>query len=188
MSGILTKQDIKFVETFVETGNGTKAVQKAYKVKDPNYAGVKAHDLLRKPKIERAIAEAIPDDVLAQKHIELFDQKRVDYFVFPKGMTDEEIVGHVNSVGIKVITVRESDKGKMAFYSVPDANAIKNALEMAYKIKGTYAPEKSLNINVEVESDEVVRALTDKLNGVYKGTGSTSDGGSSVVVDTETQD
>ena len=84
----------------------------------------------------------LPDELLGQKHRELFEQKQVSYFVFSKSMSDEEIIAHVKASGIEVITVRESDKGKMAFYSIPDAQAIKSGLDMGYKLKGSYAPEK----------------------------------------------
>lgn len=43
------------------------------------------------------------------------------------------------------------------------------AAEQVFKVTGAYAPEKSLNLNVEVETDSVVRELTQKLNGVLRG-------------------
>lgn len=145
----LSKQDKIFVNEVVKTGNKTQAVQKAYGIKDENYAGVKGHRLISKDKIVKAvektrktIAEQLSDDLLIKAHKELLQQTRADYFVFPRSMEDEEITGHVAGAGFKVITIRESDKGKMAFYSVPDAMAKKGALEMAYKIRGDYAPEK----------------------------------------------
>lgn len=180
----LTKQDVKFVETYIETGNATKSAKEAYDIESYSYAGVKGHENLKKPKIQ----DAIDDALLYKHHIDLFKSKRVDYFVFPKTMSDEAIVEHVNSTGIKVITVRETDKGKMAFYAVPDANAIKGALDLAYKIKGTYAPEKSVVLNIDAEADPVVEELTAKLNAyVYKGTGIESNGGESSSMGTEVQ-
>lgn len=95
----------------------------------------------------------IPDADLAKWHRELAEQKRVDFFVFSKAMEDEEIIAHVKEAGFDVITVRYSDKGKMAFYSVPDAMAKGKALDMAYKLKGKNAPEKSQSINLDVKVD-----------------------------------
>ncbi len=183
----LTKQDIKFVEEYVEHGNATKAAQEAYPtVKTYSSAATKGSDNLKSPKIQ----EAIDDALLYQHHIQLFKSKRVEYFMFPKTMDDKDIVSHVNSVGIKVITVRETDKGKMAFYAVPDASAIKGALDLAYKIKGAYAPEKHLNVNVDIQTDPLIADLTLMLNeklkdGIHQGTNKPSNGGSTSPVGAE---
>lgn len=145
----LSKQDKIFVNEVVKTGNKTQAVKKAYGIKDEKYASVKGVRLIGKDSIVKAvekkrktIAEQLSDDILIKAHKELLQQTRADYFVFPKSMMDDEIMGHVEGAGFKVITIRLSDKGKMAFYSVADAMAKKGALEMAYKIRGDYAPEK----------------------------------------------
>lgn len=66
----LTKQEKKFIEIKAETGNGTLAAKEAFGITNDNYAGVKAHELLRLPKIQGAIADALPDDLLAQVHLE----------------------------------------------------------------------------------------------------------------------
>jgi len=94
------------------------------------------------------VEQYLPDSFVAQKHKELFTIKQVNYFVFPRKMDDEEIWEHVDAAGLEVITIRDSEKGKMAFYSVPDQNAIKSAVDLAYKIKGSYAPQKS-EVHVE---------------------------------------
>lgn len=87
------------------------------------------------------LEDSLPDEKLSKAHEELLEQKRIEYFVFPKKMEDEEIKGHVESAGLRLIVTRESDKGKMAFYSIPDANAKSKALEMAYKLKGKFSDE-----------------------------------------------
>src|SRR3990167_6703434 len=90
------------------------------------------------------ISKRFSHDKVGDKHKELLDQKAVSYFVFPRKMPDDEIVAHVKAAGIDVITVRESDKGKMAFYSIADTQALKGGLEMIYKIRGDYAAEKHI--------------------------------------------
>ena len=124
MNEKLTKQEQTFVAEVIETGNQTKAAQKAFKIKDPNYAGVKGHDLIRKPKIVNAIQEALPDDLLAQVHVEGLQATKgeeVDYFARHK------------------------------------------YLDTAYKLKGSYAPEKSINMNVTIEPSDRVKELADEL-------------------------
>lgn len=156
----LTRKQQGFVKDYIETGNGTQSVMNNYDVKDETVASSISTENLRKPYIAEVIAEALSDDLLLTNHKKLFDQRQVSYFVFPKSMEDEEIVAHVNANGIDVITVRESDKGKMAFYSIPDAQAIKAGLDMGYKLKGSYAPDKAINLNIDTEiTNPEARAL-----------------------------
>lgn len=84
------------------------------------------------------LEDALPDDLLSSHHKELLEQRRIEYFVFPKKMEDQEIKEHVLAAGLKVIVIRESDKGKLAFYSISDPQARSKALEMAYKLKGKF--------------------------------------------------
>jgi hypothetical protein len=50
----------------------------------------------------------------------------------------------------------------------PHTDAAKG-VDMAYKIDGAYAPDKHLNVNVEVEPSPEIRELAKKLNDVYRG-------------------
>ncbi len=111
MANSLSKKDREFVETMVETGNATQAVKDVYGIKDDNYAGVKGHRLIRTDKIQNAIQEALPDELLARVHLE----------------------------GLQA-TIGE-DK--------PDFNVRHRYLDSAYKVKGTYAPDKSINLDIQ---------------------------------------
>lgn len=62
------------------------------------------------------------------------------------------------------------------------------AAEMIFKVHGDYAPEKSINVNVEVEASSEVKDLTEKLNGIYRGTSVGSDGGTPRALGTQAQD
>lgn len=164
----LTKKERTFVNEFVATENGTQSALVAYDTEDPTVAAAIAYENLRKPHIQNAVAEALPDEVLGAKHRELLNQVRLDYFVFAKSMSDEEILAHVESVGLKCVNVRPSDRGKLAFFAIPDAQAWAKALEMAYKIKGTYAPDKRVTINLDATSTERTRELGDRLVRLFR--------------------
>lgn len=141
----LTKKEKGFAQDFVKTGHGTKSALKHYNVKDEKVASVIASENLAKPKIQnyiKSIADQIPDELLVKKHNDLLKQKKLDYFVFSKAISNDEIEEHMIANGLKLINIRWSDKGKMAFYSIDDAQAIKGGLELAYKLKGSFAPEK----------------------------------------------
>ena len=147
----LTKKQKGFVKDYVETGNGVQSALNNYDTDDYNTANQIAIDNLQKPTIQNAIksiAEQIPDELLIKKHINLLHQKQLGYFIFSKSMEDDEIIGHMKANGLDTIVIRPSDKGKMAFYSIDDANAIKSGLDLAYKMKGVYTEDKEKNINI----------------------------------------
>lgn len=104
MATELTKKEKGFVKDFIDTGSGTKAALNNYDTEDENVAASIASQNLRKLKIQNAIHEAIPDELLAEKHLALLN--KID------------------------------DKGEI------DVVAVKAGLDMGYKIKGSYAPEK----------------------------------------------
>lgn len=152
----LTKKQKEFVKEYIDTGNGTQAALKVYDTDSPRVAASIAHENLTKPDIVNAIQDALPDTLLAVKHKELFEQKQIAYFTFPKDMPEQEIIEHVENNGLTVINIGWSKNGRLAFYTIPDANAIKGALDMAYKLKGSYAPAKH-----DVKQ-EMVDGLTDE--------------------------
>lgn len=99
----LTRQDEKFVEKVLETGNLTQATQESYGIEDPNYAGVKGHRLIRKDKIINAIEvkrqtlkEALIEQGITEKKIaekisvllEAGDAEtgKIDYTAIDKGL------------------------------------------------------------------------------------------------------
>lgn len=137
---------------------------------------------------KQLIKKYLNEEELAKKHEELLNQTQFAYFVFPKSLSDEEITEKVSAVGVEVVVIRESDKGKYAFYKTIDAQARKAALDMAYKLRGSYAPEKSVNVNMEVEPTEDVKELTKKLNDLHRGTSIKSDGGSTSSMGEEVRD
>ena len=141
----LTKQDKKFIDEYVEHGNGTKAAKKAFEIVDPNYAGVKAHETLRNPKIINAIEEALSDDVLAKVHSEGLE---------------------ANKVISANITYGDADEKTNDFIEIPDHATRAKFLDMGYKVKGRYAAEKHLTVNVDLEVSDDIKDLAKKLNGV----------------------
>lgn len=152
MARELTKKQRGFVKDYLETGIGSLAVKRNYDVKDDDTARAIATENLTKPSIVKSIQEALKDEDLAQAHSELLNQKKTEYFVFPKKMTEEEIEEKVQAAGLELIVIQPGEKGQYAFYSTIDAAARKSALDMAYKLKGSYAAEKSTTLNVNLDA------------------------------------
>lgn len=131
----LTRKQNKFVKEFIETGNGTQAALAVYDTEDENTAAVIAHENLRKPKILKAIEEALPDDILNQVHLEgLYATKPI---YSPKGD----------------LVAEDADFSVRAKY-----------LELAYKRRGLFAPDRSINVNVEVEASPRLKEISKRIN------------------------
>ena len=150
MSRTLTKKQRSFVKEYAKNENGTQAVIKAkYDVKDSIVAKSIATENLTKPYIieavkleKQSLADSIPDELLTERHIELLNKR-------------ETFVNIVNNSKV--------DLG-------PDTQAVKAGLEMGYRLKGSYAPEKSLHLGLsladvlDVIENGTTESNTDKLS------------------------
>lgn len=140
----LTKKQRGFVKDYLELGNGTQAALKHYDTDQPRVAQTIASENLSKPMIAKAIADAIPNDLLAERHLELLNKR--DKFI----VKDSE--GKL---------FQEVDMG-------PEVTAVSKGLDMAYKLKGSYAPEKNVNLNIDVESTERTRELGSRIVQLFR--------------------
>lgn len=129
----LSKQDQDFVREVAITGNATQAVKKVYKTKSETYARLKGHKNITKynteiQEVKRSLADRIPDDLVNEKHIALLNKKEV------KRTFNAELGEWI-----------EVETGDV------DTQAVSKGLDMAYKLKGSYAAEKSINLNIDAE-------------------------------------
>lgn len=171
----LTRKQKIFVEEFVATGVGAEAVRRAgYKIGGKGGSKTKelavatasaiATENLEKPLVQEAVREILTREAVDEAHQSLIDAVRLDYFVFSKKMSDEEITEHLASQGIVTVNIRESDKGKLAFYSLPDGASRGKGIELYHKLHGTFAPEKKLNVNIDLAPNPRLKGLAEKLN------------------------
>ena len=144
----LTKKQKGFVKDYVRTNkNGVQSALKNYNTNDYSTAGMIASDNLKKPKIQEAIksiADQIPDSLLVEKHLELLTVPKITKTTFKDEVTETE-----ESI---------------------DVQAISKGLDMAYKIKGTYAPEKikhsvSFGDVEKLSNDELKRLINESQSG-----------------------
>ncbi len=78
---------------------------------------------------EELTAKFLADDLLAERHLQLLNKQEVS-----------------------------SDIEGNKIYQ-PDTQAVSKALDMAYKIKDKYAPEKKINLNLDVNEEHRERAI-----------------------------
>lgn len=136
----LTKKERGFVKDYALTENGTQSALKHYDTKDYKTASVIASENLDKPKIieaievaKKSLADRIPDDLLEKAHIE----------------------------GLSATAVRFTPEGEQL--DVPDYSVRHKYVDSGYKLKGAYAPEKSVIVNIDIEPSERIKQLAFKL-------------------------
>jgi len=155
----LTKKERGFVKDYIKTENGTQSALKNYDTDKPRVAANIASENLAKPHIIKAIAayaDRIPDDLLERVHIE----------------------------GLNASKEVRNEDGEIVMEQ-PDYAVRHKYLDSGYKLKGSYAPEKRVNVNVEVEANPLIKELADKLDEIYRGTDKPSDGIEASLVDAE---
>lgn len=146
MARTLTKKQRGFVKDYIKTGVGSLAVKENYDVVTDETARAIASENLTKPHIVKAIQDALPDDLLAKVHLE--------------GLSATKRSG----TGGMLLKLSGDGVGEMGHTDIeePDYAVRHKYLDSAYKLKGSYAPDKSMALNVNVErhiSDESVEKL-----------------------------
>lgn len=78
----------------------------------------------------------LPEKKLLQSHKKLLAAKYLDHMVFPLGMPDDEISELIKSVGGTVRRFKHGDTATHVWFWADNTKAIKDAVEMAYRIRG----------------------------------------------------
>ena len=141
MSDRLTEKQSLFVKEYAKNKNGTKSALIAFDTENKNSAKSISTQILKKPAVQKAlqsIADRLPSDLLVRKHKKLLEQKMLNYFSFKRTMTDDDIKEHFKINGWQLINIIDTEKSRMAYYAIDDAQAIAKGLEMAYKLKSLY--------------------------------------------------
>ncbi len=101
----------------------------------------------------------LPDDLLSRKHNELLNATGIGHMVFPVATTDEEITELLATVNCIPQKFQHGDTAIHVWYWARDNRAIKEALDMAYKLKAKYPKEVSPVTQVVVTDDQLERIL-----------------------------
>lgn len=134
------------------------------------------------------MAEYLPDHSIAERHKELLNSTTLDHQVFALGpkdekdklsyieadkakaikdgkeyreieyVTDEDIRQMFEDINCKVRRIVHRETARDVYFWVADNRSRKDAIDMAYKLKGNYAPEKSIVANINLNADKEQRA------------------------------
>lgn len=117
----------------------------------------------------------LSNETLLKKHQQLLNAVSLERMNFDERTTNEEIEEVVAEMeGYRLLKIVENTGkdgmiySKYAYVKAPDNMAQDKALDKAYKLKGSYAPEKheNVNLNVNVEAREKSKAAINQfLNG-----------------------
>lgn len=133
---------------------------------------------------QQLMAEYLPDDTIAEKHKELLHATTLDHQVFPLGprdekdkenyiasdkakaekegkeyreieyVTDEDIIQMLEEINCKVRRIVHRETARDVYFWAADNKPRKDAIDMAYKLKGSYAPEKSIIANIQLNDNK----------------------------------
>ena len=142
MATRLTRKEKLFVKEIIKGDNGTQAVLKSYDTTNPNSAGVIAHRELRKVKIQKAIAERLPNDLLEETHL--------------NGLKANKVIS-------ANIIYGEANEKTNDFIEVPDHSTRHKFLDTAYKLKNLYPTEDGVSVNTVIINFD--NAFTRKTTG-----------------------
>ena len=84
----------------------------------------------------------LPDKDLAESHKQLLNATKIEHMVFPTSVKDKVIKELLESVNCKVRKIQHGDMANHCWFWARDNKALKDGLDLAYKLKGKYAPEK----------------------------------------------
>ena len=99
-------------------------------------------DVKKTKTFQELVKEHLSDEKVVKRHGFLLESRRLDHMVFPTKMEDELIEELLESVNCTLRKIVHSEQAKHAYFWAYDSKAVKDALDMAYKLKGSYAPEK----------------------------------------------
>lgn len=95
--------------------------------------------------------EYLSDEDLSEKHQQLLNATGIAHQVYPLNVTDKQITDLLKEANCQVKRFMHSEFQTHVWYFAPDNRARKDALDMAYKLKGRYtdSPEqiKPVTIN-----------------------------------------
>lgn len=115
---------------------------------------------------KQLLDEYLPEDELAKHHKQLLNLTKIEHMVFPMATTDDEIKELIRLQGCEVKKIQHGDTATHVWYFLPDANAKKNALEMAYKMRGSFEKDnqqKKPTVIVNTEKAAEIRRALEQL-------------------------
>lgn len=165
-----TVRQKKAAEKVVENGGN---VSKAMREAGYSPETAKNPKKLTKSKGWDALMEQYLDDkTLATVHKSLLTAHQLEHMVFPLSQTDKDIKELLESTGCKVRKIQHSETMTHCWFWSPNTKAQKDAVELAYKLKGRLTQK----VKLTGDEDDPIRVILGKY-GLPGGVDDTKDDG-----------
>lgn len=90
--------------------------------------------------------ELMPEEEIMGWHNNLGNAKKTQQMMVGKDVSDEDIEAWVSGINCVLYKIVEGSSMKTVLYWARDNKAIKDAIDMAYKIRGDYSAEKTEDV------------------------------------------
>ncbi len=170
-----TDRHKKAFKKMVENG-GNKGL--ALKDAGYSYAVIKTPQKVTESKgWNELLDQHLSDSNLAEKHKELLNSTTLDHMVFPQlrvddpetkkkkkygeELTDDDIRQMLADVNCKVRKIVHGEQARHVYFWSTDNTALKNALELAYKIKGRMQNKEGGDVHNELNWYQIIHEYHD---------------------------
>lgn len=150
--------------------NPRKPVSRA--MKDAGYSetySAKPQEFKATLTVQKEFNDFFPREFIFGQLRKLHNAHTLRDMVFPIGIPDEAIIELLESINLTVKKIAEVRGLKYAWFFAPDNRAMKDALDMSFKIMGEYTGEKNNPANpIRDMSDEELMAEIQQQLKVFK--------------------
>jgi hypothetical protein len=129
--------------------------------------------VINTPEWSELLDAYLPQGDLLETHKTLLKASRIDHLVFTRDgePTDDEIGIMLAEVGCKLRKIVHGETQRHVYFFAPDNKARANALEMAYKLRGSFAADKaavafSLAALARIRAESDTKALPPAADGI----------------------
>lgn len=119
---------------------------------------------------QELLDQYLPEKKVVQAHRDLLQAAKIDHATFPLSMSDAEIKEVIESIkGCQIKKFKHGETATHVWYWVADNKARQSAIEMVYKLRGNFAPEKVIQVDpVKDMSDEELTEALDTMENEIK--------------------
>lgn len=121
----------------------------------------KPNQITKSEIFQQLLDRFLPEEKVVKAHDQLIQAGTVQFIELPAEKTDAEIRAELREMGeFKVVTIvrRKGIDIAKVYYIQPDGVTRRGAVDMAYKLRGSYAPEKQEvaigSVNIVKYTDE----------------------------------
>lgn len=155
----------------VMESNG-KSVSKAMSESgfSPGYS--KNPQLLTRSKTWQALLdEFLPEEDLGRHHRELMNARTIKTMLLPAKSLNADIYKNFKKLGFEVLTIAflKVEIKKLIYFAMPDFRSRKEALDMAYKLRGRYAKTEHKLEFADTSDEELEAFIAGEISTLIEG-------------------